>query len=246
MGKTVIGQIITTITGLGEILLRDINADTPTRDSDEGLYQVPLTVTSHKRNGPREFVLDTAKSYNLDIRKNCLVTKVRFDTSLGEPRAIGVDFLDGKSLYSADPRAATANTIGNPGQVNARKEVILSAGAFNTPQLLKLSGIGPRSELENFRIPVVVDLPGVGTNLQDRQETGVIAKTSSDFVLTKDCKFIGVRGSGDDPCLDQYENNAFDRGVYATNGIAIAIVQKSSVADSDPDLIITGAPASFP
>ena len=47
------------------------------------------------------------------------------------------------------------------------KEVILSAGTIGSPQLLLLSGIGPREQLEKFRIPVIVDLPGVGKNLQD-------------------------------------------------------------------------------
>ena len=55
-----------------------------------------------------------------------------------------------------------------------RREVILAGGAFNTPQLLMLSGIGPRDELERHGIAVRVDLPGVGRNLQDRYEIGVV------------------------------------------------------------------------
>ncbi|KAL8688303.1 MAG: hypothetical protein Q9218_005754 [Villophora microphyllina] len=50
----------------------------------------------------------------------------------------------------------------------ARKEVILSAGALDTPKLLLLSGVGPKSELEKLDIPCVKDLPGIGKNLQDR------------------------------------------------------------------------------
>ncbi|KAF9475243.1 aryl-alcohol-oxidase from pleurotus Eryingii [Pholiota conissans] len=51
--------------------------------------------------------------------------------------------------------------------IRAKNEVILSAGAVNTPQLLLLSGVGPKSELAKFKIPLVVDSPGVGQNLQD-------------------------------------------------------------------------------
>ena len=52
-------------------------------------------------------------------------------------------------------------------QIHARREVILSGGAFGSPQLLMLSGIGDSSELQKFGIPVVHHLPGVGKNLQD-------------------------------------------------------------------------------
>src|SRR5438445_562801 len=54
--------------------------------------------------------------------------------------------------------------------VRARREVIISAGPINSPQLLKLSGVGPQAELAALGIPVVHDLPGVGENLQDHLE----------------------------------------------------------------------------
>ena len=52
--------------------------------------------------------------------------------------------------------------------VYAKKEVILAAGAIDSPKLLLLSGIGPAKDLEALHIPIVRDLPGVGKNLQDR------------------------------------------------------------------------------
>ena len=59
------------------------------------------------------------------------------------------------------------NTSGLAYTLEAKKEVILSAGAFQSPQLLQVSGVGAREELSRFGIPVVHDLPGVGQNLQD-------------------------------------------------------------------------------
>lgn len=249
IGQGIVGKVLNTVTGLEKVLLRDINAYTPSRDSSEGLYQVPLSVLNSKRNGPRDFILQTANSvnedgsqkYKLDIKLHTLVTRVLFEETGTKPRANGVEFLEGSSLYRADPRAATSGSQGNPGSVNATKEVILAAGAYNTPQLLKLSGIGPKAELEEFQIPILVDLPGVGTNLQDRYEIGLVGKANSDFVTTSKCTFLA---STSDPCLEQWENS-LDKGVYASNGIAIAIVKKSSVAEGDPDILVSGAPAYF-
>lgn len=56
---------------------------------------------------------------------------------------------------------------------STKQEVVLSAGVFNTPKLLELSGIGNKSILKKHNIPVVLDLPGVGENLQDHLMTGV-------------------------------------------------------------------------
>ncbi|KAK0386813.1 hypothetical protein NLU13_6649 [Sarocladium strictum] len=236
MGSSFLGLVLSTVNGLGQVLLRDINADTAGRDSAEGLYQVPITVKDGIRVGPREFVLDTAnaknsdgsRKYHLDVMMNTL-----------KPRAVGVDFISGKSLYAADPRAKSGASS-TAGSVNASAEVILAAGAFNTPQLLKLSGVGPKAELDSFHIPVIVNLPGVGTNLQDRYETTVIGETESDFEIIKGCTF----GRDGDPCLSKWKTS--DKGIYASNGISLGVVKKSSVAaTNDPDLFIAGAPVAF-
>jgi choline dehydrogenase-like flavoprotein len=250
MGKGLLGALINTVTGLEGILIRDLNSPSSARDFRQGSFQVPIAVADGVRNGPRNFILDTvnavnsdgSRKYHLDIRTNTFVTKVRFSGSGSNVTAVGVDYLQGQSLYKADPRTTNAPNQGRKGSVNAAKEVILSAGAFNTPQLLKLSGVGPRAELEQFNIPVVVDLPGVGTNLQDRYETTVVGKSNTDFTITKHCTFMMT---SPDPCLEQWKNHPLDRGTYATNGISIAAVMKSSVAVSEPDLFISGAPAFF-
>lgn len=219
---------------------------------------MPIAVDAKtlKRTGPRDFILSVAnaetrkgdRKYHLDVALNTFVTKINFDTSKDTPRATGVDFIKGQSLYAADPRYSGAS--GTSGSVEAKKEIIISAGTFETPKLLKLSGVGPKEELEEFGIELIHDLPGVGTNLQDRYEVGVIGEAPTDFFLTKDCTF-GY--SSPDPCLEKWQKGltAIGKGVYATNGIAIAATQKSSTAgqaddtSSDPDLFISGAPANF-
>lgn len=251
---TAIGETIgTTIKDLLQALTLDINTDFAGRDAREGLYSVPLTVNQGVRNGAREFIVSTAnaknkngqRKYHLDIQLNTLVTKIRFDTTGAKPRAVGVDYIRGESLYKADPRFPGSSN-GTAGSVNVRKEVILSAGAFESPKLLKLSGIGPAKELKSFNIPVLVDLPGVGNNLQDRYETSVIGNSASDFAITHDCTF--GRTGLDDPCLKRWKagKSNDDRGIYASNSLAFGVVKKSSTADGDPDLFIAGAPGYFP
>lgn len=93
---------------------------------------------------------------NLHISLWSHVTKVLIDPATR--RAYGVEFVkDGQKHI-----------------VKARKEVILSAGAINTPQLLMLSGVGPKEHLEEKGISVVHDSPGVGQNLQDHIAVGGI------------------------------------------------------------------------
>ncbi|MFP3548186.1 GMC family oxidoreductase N-terminal domain-containing protein, partial [Rhizobium sp. SIMBA_035] len=84
------------------------------------------------------------------VETNAQVRRIVFDGN----RAVGVE----------------VTRAGNVETVWAKKEVILSAGAFQSPQLLMLSGIGPKDELQRHGIDVVADLPGVGQNLQDHPD----------------------------------------------------------------------------
>ena len=110
------------------------------------------------RNVHRGRRLSAARAYlhpvmsrkNLDVHTLAMVTGLVVQGN----RVAGVD-------YSRPGRGTT--------RVQA-KEVILCGGAINSPQLLLLSGIGPKADLEKLGIPVVADLPGVGSNLQDHLE----------------------------------------------------------------------------
>lgn len=236
-----IGGVFGTVSELIGTLSRDLNEAGPARDAREGLYSLPLATTGGKRNGPRDYLVETvAKGFPLTIKTGTLVSRVLFDApgANGKVKANGVEYIAAAHQYRADPSAATAPT-GTKQRVSASREVILSAGAYNTPQLLKLSGIGPKAELKKFGIDVKVDLPGVGTNLQDRYEVGVVSEVASDFALIGSCTF----GQGNDPCLTEWRKGG--AGPYQSNGIVTAIVHKSSVAKNDPDLFVFGSPANF-
>src|SRR5262249_54441511 len=139
------------------------------RRNAEGLCYAPLTTRNHQRIGARERVLDAMKRYpdRLRLELNALAAKVLLDR---DQRAVGVEYLRGGRLYGAHCRPSAAT--GERREIRASREVILAGGAFNTPQLLMLSGIGPPEVLARHGIDVRVDLPGVGRNLQDRYEIG--------------------------------------------------------------------------
>lgn len=165
----------TTGLSLQELLSRDVNSADVTRDQTLGVF----APTTHSRNGVRSSplnyinaTLNSNSKYPLKVKTNTLVTKVLFANKTyndSEPRATGVEFLEGQSMYSADPRY-NPNSKGRLGRAIATKEVILAGGVFNTPQILMLSGVGPASELDKFGIPLIHDLPGVGTGMHDNYE----------------------------------------------------------------------------
>jgi choline dehydrogenase len=231
-----------------KLMKRDLNADSPDRDHTEGLFTIPMHTDGQKRIGPREYILRTiAEGHPLVLRQHALVSRVLFSDETAEDgtlRAIGVEYLEGEHLYRADPLASADGAAGTPRTAMARHEVVLSAGTFNTPQLLKLSGIGPADELAPFAeadpaFRVLLDLPGVGRNLQDRYEVGVISQMDSDLESIADCTF-GLPG---DPCLEQWHNG---EGVYASNGGVVGIVKRSASAITpEPDLFIFGLPGKF-
>ena len=188
--------------------------------------------------------LDGSKKYPLDVRMNCHVTKVTFDETEDPPRATGVEFLDGAYLYRASPRSGNADP-GAPGSAKASREVIVAGGTYNSPQILKLSGIGPEAELKEFGIPVIVDSPGVGTNLQDHYETNVQGTVPKDFSALDGCNF-GFNGQ-EDPCLERWKNPILgNRGTYASSGLGVAMLYPSTAsAEGDYDAFIFGGPVNF-
>jgi choline dehydrogenase len=111
----------------------------------------------------RAFLKPVLKRPNLRLETGVLVEKVLFEAK----RAVGVQFRQ-------DGRLVTARTRG---------EVILSAGAVGSPQILQLSGVGPADWLGELGIPVVLDRPGVGRNLQDHLQQRAIYKVEGTRTL---------------------------------------------------------------
>ncbi|KKL35400.1 glucose-methanol-choline oxidoreductase [Burkholderia contaminans FFH2055] len=156
-----------------------------------GIYQVTQK-NGERWSAARAYLFPHMKTRgNLTVETGAQVRRIVFDGK----RAVGVEVTRG----------------GNVETVWAKKEVILSAGAFQSPQLLMLSGVGPKDELERHGIEVVADLPGVGENLQDHPDFVLSYKTNS-----LDALGVSVRGAiktlGD---IRQYRNSR--TGTLTTN-----------------------------
>jgi choline dehydrogenase-like flavoprotein len=165
---------------------------------------------------------------------HALATRVLFDDS---HRAVGIEYLKGEHLYRADARPDPAS--GEKREVRARREVILAGGAFNTPQLLMLSGIGPRATLQHHSIPVRVDRSGVGQNLQDRYEISVVNRMAFPHWRA----LAGARFAVDDPLFERWANST--SGMYTSNGAVLSLRLRSEPARSLPDLFLMALMSRF-
>ncbi|HJV33647.1 GMC family oxidoreductase [Geomonas sp.] len=207
--------------------LLDPNDWRTVKENAFGIRYIPLSTRKHGRAGARERALEVVERYpeRLRIELNTLATRVILDEN---GRAIGVEYLKGERLYRASGRPSEIS--GEPGRAYASREVILSGGAFNTPQLLMLSGIGPRQELTRHGIEVKVDLPGVGKNLQDRYEVGVVSRMNFEAWHI----FHGAHFTTDDPQYREWEE--YRMGPYITNGATLALFKRSAPERPLPDL----------
>jgi choline dehydrogenase len=200
-----------------------------------GIRYIPQTTDHASRFGSRERILEIARRYpdRLHVELNALASRVMLDD---RNRAVGVEYLKGQGLYRA--HAHPSSERGERREASATREVILCGGAFNTPQLLKLSGIGPRAELERHGIDVKVDLPGVGMNLQDRYEVSVVYRMRDAWDFMNGAEFR--RG---DRIFQQWEKSR--DGIYATNGGMFAVLKKSHQDRTLPDLFCMSLLARF-
>src|SRR5262249_48862764 len=141
----------------------------------EGVGPYHLTIRDGERWSAAAAYLNpiVALRPNLTVISNAYAGRIITERN----RAVGVE-------YAAGPGKPTSRVV-------ATREVLVCGGAFQSPQLLLLSGIGPADDLQKLGIPVVADLPDVGRNLQDHLDVSVIyemTKPISMYSKTKGLK----------------------------------------------------------
>ncbi|MBB5536187.1 GMC family oxidoreductase [Rhizobium giardinii] len=174
-----------------------------------------------RHSSARAFLSKAIKRNNVDVRTNCHATSVLFEGN----KAVGITYV-----------------LGGPGgsrrEVRASREIILTAGALNTPKLLQLSGIGPANVLSRAGIEIFHDLAGVGNNLRDHYAVRMVAKV-------KGSKTINDVAQGP-ALLGQIARWALGRpSILAVSPSLVHIFWKSDPALPRPDLEFACAPASF-
>ncbi|KAJ0120794.1 alcohol oxidase [Diaporthe amygdali] len=234
---------------LEELITADPNYEDPSRDTTEGLWALPFHANkTFGRSSARDRIISTVnENFPLYLQLNSYATRILFgkSNSTSTPKAVGVEFLEGKSVYKGDPRW-TASNQGTLKSVSARKEVIVSAGSFNTPQLLLLSGIGNATHLAEHNISVVVDLPGVGTNMQDNEEMAVTGLAAENFtyaprdgLTSSNCTY---GATFPDPCYDAWLQG---KGPYTNPGPNSNILTLKTAHSPDGERDVIAFSGSF-
>lgn len=205
------------------VIAAGTQAGLPARDDfnsgqQEGVGYYQTTIKAGRRLSSARAYLDPAKKrHNLRVVTHAHATRVMLDGR----RATGVEF----------------TVHGVPHRVRAR-EVILSAGAFGSPHLLMLSGIGPAEHLRDRQIPVVMDLPGVGSHLQEHFYTQLM------FRCPKPITANDLSRSTFRKVVEGMRYVFFKRGMLASNGISAGGFFRSDPVLERPDMQINFNPWS--
>ena len=132
----------------------------------EGVSRFNMSVENgYRSSSARAYLHSQPKRSNLDVVTGAQVLRVLTNKA----RATGVEFAVGRKVH----------------QVQSRKEVIMAAGVFGTPQILMLSGIGPEAHLRQHGIKTVYDVPMLGENLHDHLEAHIQVETDKPVSLNK-------------------------------------------------------------
>ena len=176
----------------------------------EGLGRMDMTTYRGRRWSAAMAYLRPARARrNLRVEPRCLVTRILFEGT----RAVGVEYLHNGQLV----------------RMRARREVIVSGGAINSPQILMLSGIGDADALKPLGIAPVAHVPGVGANLQDHIETYVQHACTQPITLHSTQNLVAKGAIGVEWLL-------FRTGLGATNHFESGGFIRSRAGVQHPDL----------
>ena len=181
-----------------------------------GYYQVT------QRNGERcsaakAYLTDAKERPNLSIITEAHAERVLFKSK----RATGVQFQHGRETR----------------KVSARREVILASGAFQSPQLLMLSGVGPAAHLSEYGIDVISDRAGVGQNLQDHIDWTTLYRTKESGTYGLNAGYI----LGFPKAFMDYRKNK--EGPITTNYVECGGFLKTDPSEDEPDIQLHFIPA---
>jgi len=197
------------------------NADYNGR-ATEGISYAQRTIHKGLRvSAATAFLRPVMRRPNLQVRTHAHTTRIVFEGR----RAIGVEYLAG-------------GRGGKPRTLHARRELIVSSGAYNTPQLLELSGVGDPEVLRACGIEVVHALPGVGNSLQDHYAPRTVARV-------KDMRTINEISRGPRLGLEIVKWLFGRTGILALSPTLVYGTWHSGVTEETCDLQFTFTPASY-
>jgi len=192
-------------------------------DQQEGVGEYQLTVKNGKRHSAAAaYLTPITKRANVTIITHAHASHIEWQ----DKRAVGITYIDKKGALQT---------------VNAKREVILSGGSFNSPQLLMLSGVGPKEHLKEKGIEVKHDLPGVGQNLQEHVDIMVMRKTKNK--VGGPLGLSGIQNLLDIPSYLKYP--LFNKGMPQSHHAETGGFFKSSTDQTLPDMQWTFAPAKL-
>ena len=190
--------------------------------NQEGIAYAQRAIHNGRRiSAARAFLKPAMSRKNLDIRTNAHVTQI---------------VLEGKRATAV--RYVTGGRNGAATTVTARREIILSGGAYNSPQLLMVSGIGPADELNKHGISIQHALEGVGTGLQDHYTSRTVARV-------KDMPTFNERVRGLALANEAAKYFFQRRGILAMTPTLVYCFWHSGETAETSDLQLTFTPASY-
>ena len=188
----------------GYVLNEDFNGH---QQEGVGFYQL-LVKSGQRFSAAKAFLEPAEERPNLEVRTGVFIKKILIDRS----RAVAVEYLQNGEIHTVVPST----------------DIVLSSGAIGSPQILMHSGIGPSAELEAVGIRPLIDIPGVGKNLQDHINIPITFRSKKNLGLSgKSVKEI-------EDAIEEWRDHK--TGLITSTWAALGGHVKSSPEQQDPDL----------